>query len=430
MKKRNARKTQLGTNYSSLEPRHLLATVGFDANTGVVTIFGDSADNSAQVLVVGAEDATLRVNLDAEVFDFEASEVQELRFIGADGNDQFRNLTEFASVAWGGNGADLLVGGMGNDRLVGQGGEDQIIGRSGDDTLLGNDGDDTISGNEGDDIIWGGLDDDLMVGHEGDDFLGGNEGDDTAFGNEGEDVLKGFDGEDELFGGMDEDRIFGGMGDDITNGGEGDDDCYGGYGDDFMVGGLGDDFLHGFMGIDMIIGGMGNDQMAGGEGNDTLEGNDGDDVMFGGDDADEMDGGLGADRLFGQDGEDQMFGGLDSVLDQLFGGLGMDSMVIGESTDIDIASTEDMLIPIDDNDLPEMDLTQIEDCFELMTQAGDVELLDEFKEMADFDFSAIAFSDGQTWTGIEFTDMSDLETFLAEAQEASDSFGMYFEFFV
>ncbi len=114
----------------------------------------------------------------------------------------------------------------------------------------------------------------------------------------------------------------------------------------------GDDVVYGRELQNNIWGGTGNDQIWGGDVNDLLVGDDGGateseldgrDALYGGDGRDSLWGGGGDDSLYGQEKDDLLYGGggndllqgtddlVTSDRDQLFGGLGQDRFVLGNS---------------------------------------------------------------------------------------------------
>ncbi|MEO1634103.1 MAG: calcium-binding protein, partial [Cyanobacteria bacterium J06631_9] len=120
--------------------------------------------------------------------------------------------------------------------------------------------------------------------------LKGNNGDDALYGEAGIDYLYGGNGNDSLYGGDDDDELYGHVGHDLLHGGNG---------NDTVTGGLGNDLLHGDDGNDILQGNRGNDTLLGGAGNDVLNGY-----------------GYNADR------------------DQLTGGAGADTFVLGVDSNI------------------------------------------------------------------------------------------------
>lgn len=242
---------------------------------------------------------------------------------------------------------------------------DTIDGTDGTDTLSGGDGEDTISGAESSDTIEGGAGDDLIQGGAGDDRLLGQEDDDV------------------LIGGTGDDQIVSGTGDDFAQGRGG---------DDRLTGSLGSDFLEGNDGDDTILAGFGSDSLLGGAGSDLLDGGNGDDLMSGGaisqvdfsttdllglrdgtltfvqaaglEDIDDdtldlsQDDDDASDTLFGGEGDDSIVLGSGDIAT---GGEGFDAFGIladalsgtqGPSTITDFVPGEDLILVLDDLDLP------------------------------------------------------------------------------
>ncbi len=366
--------------FENLEERRLLAaTIDYNATYDIVSIYGTSANDVAevklgspgQVNVVAWDSISTNQRLITEP-------VVEVRFYGNDGNDWFRNYTSIKTLAYGSFGIDTLVGGGGADKLYGQDGNDQLWGFAGNDELRGGNGDDyvvggldvdTLYGELGIDQLWGegGIDylvggdgADKLYGQDGDDWLYGQAGDDTLDGGNGNDYLNGSYGNDQLWAYAGNDRLYGGDGDDYLVGGLDDDALYGdagadqvwgeggndnvnGGGDNDIVAGQdgtdrvagddGDDRVYGDGGNDTLYGGRHNDQLYGGEGNDQLNGDDGDDFLSGGSGSDSLSGQLGNDQLWGDagndtawgaDGDDYIVGGLDD--DTLYGDAGADQV--------------------------------------------------------------------------------------------------------
>lgn len=93
------------------------------------------------------------------------------------------------------------------------------------------------------------------------------------------------------------------------HGDEGNDRLYGGRGDDMLYGGAGNDHLHGRRGNDWLYGESGHDHLFGGSGHDILLGGTGSDRLQGGLDRDILIAGLGTDNLLGRSGDDILIGG-------------------------------------------------------------------------------------------------------------------------
>lgn len=349
-----------GFRFESLEDKQLLTKL-IDFDSGIVTVQGDSSNDTALVFDDGA-----RVVVSLEGFgerSYPISSVNFIEFFGRNGNDIFKSTSVVPIRAFGGAGNDSLTGGLsddllnggdgadrlfgnfGDDNLVGGAGDDQLFGGEGNDRLFGGLGDDRISGQAGDDRLLGGAGNDLLQGDAGNDVLYGHTGDDEMFGDDGEDRMFGNDGNDMMRGGFDNDRMFGGPGDDqmygdqgedLLNAHLGDDMVWGGserdyiqlgFGDDTGYGEEGDDKIVGSDGNDMIYGGLGRDRLLGNAGHDMIWGGEGADVLLGGTGNDQLHGEAGPDRLLGQSGDDSLYGG--DQLDVLYGGTGMDGLFGG-----------------------------------------------------------------------------------------------------
>ncbi len=372
-KKRSRTAPARSNNYQTLEPRQMLASIGFD--NGEVIVRGNAGNDVIEL--VGSSDFqsfTVRINSDANLTEtFQYSEVTSLLVFAGGGDDRVTNTLLRDSLINGGAGNDfleggfrddILVGGTGNDTLVGrvggdtlrgQGGVDRIFGGPGQDRLFGADGNDTLVGGTGNDLLRGDAGNDVLRGQDGADRLFGGEDADRLFGEAGNDRLVGQNGNDILVGGFGNDRLEGNAGDDLLNGNEGNDTIFAGLGDDTANGGRGDDSIFGIdgantlggnggddtinggNGADTIRGGSGNDRLAGGAGDDRIRGGDGDDEIFGGSGDDNLAGNDGADLLAGQDGDDELFGSLfapeGSSQNRLLGNAGDDGFVAVSSAD-------------------------------------------------------------------------------------------------
>ncbi len=153
-------------SYDRLEPKQLLAGITFQA--GILTINGSSGRDIAKVDQVDATRVQVKLNkLTPQLFN--ASQVKKIVFHGGAGNDEFRNNTGLASVAYGGDGNDKLYGGWGNDELYGGNGNDQLFGGNGNDKLYGDGGNDGLSGGAGNDLLFGGTGLDKIDGGVGTD---------------------------------------------------------------------------------------------------------------------------------------------------------------------------------------------------------------------------------------------------------------------
>lgn len=266
---------------------------------------------------------------------------------GGDRADDLRGLGGDDTLE-GGDGADILRGGAGDDLLLGGSGGDDLRGGGGSDSLQGQSGDDVLRGGDGDDVLGGGQSlepaplaprelassepgDDRIFGGAGRDVLGGGAGFDQLFGGSGDDVLSDDDGRGALFGGTGEDDLriaaviaiadgsaFGEEGDDrivgfarfgrlVLDGGDGGDEIRGTAETLTLRGRAGDDTLRvGFTDQPdaltestkaRLTGGGGNDQLFGGLGVNTLHGGGGDDILVSFGRNDRLTGGAGRDLV-------------------------------------------------------------------------------------------------------------------------------------
>ena len=121
--------------YQNLEQRNLLASISFDAGTGIVSMVGDGADD---VGVVSVDSPTMtKVTLSGLTETYLTADIASISFFGIGGDDSFVNETNIVSNAWGGDGNDSLTGGSNADGLFGGTGNDILIGNGGNDRLHG-----------------------------------------------------------------------------------------------------------------------------------------------------------------------------------------------------------------------------------------------------------------------------------------------------
>ncbi len=139
----------------------------------------NTGDVISEVTGEGIDRAFTTVNFNMET---NADQVEILTLLGSlsisgIGNalDNTINGNTGVNVIYGRGGQDTIHGNAGNDVLYGDGDTDTIYGDAGNDTIFGGDGDDfTIEGNAGNDILYGGNGDDGLVGGAGiDTFIGG-----------------------------------------------------------------------------------------------------------------------------------------------------------------------------------------------------------------------------------------------------------------
>ncbi|MGB5915784.1 MAG: hypothetical protein WBG63_13030 [Phormidesmis sp.] len=137
--------------------------------------------------------------------------------------------------------------------------------------------------------------------------------------------------------------IFGSQGNDTIFAGEATGEIAAQGGDDVVYGRELQNSIWGGIGNDQIWGGSANDQLIGDDGGATESELDGKDVLYGGGGNDSIWSGGGDDALYGQAGDDLLVGGggndrlqgtddlVTSDRDQLYGGLGRDRFVLGNS---------------------------------------------------------------------------------------------------
>ena len=302
----------------ALDARELPAvTATFSATAGILTVLGDSQNNTIEVSRNAA--GALLVNGGAVSVIGGTSTVANTSLIqvfGLAGNDTL-TLNEANGALPRAN----MFGGAGNDVITGGSGADQIFGEAGNDTLLGKGGTDLLFGGEGADVLTGGDADDQAFGQGGNDRMIWNPGDDTDLneGGAGTDTVEvnGGNGAEQFtvtangtrvrfdrinpapFSidiGTSESLVLNANGGDdsfsatgnlatliqlTVDGGTGNDTVLGGNGADFLFGGDGDDFVDGNQGNDTAFLGAGNDvfQWDPGDGSDIVEGQDGTDTM-------------------------------------------------------------------------------------------------------------------------------------------------------
>jgi Ca2+-binding RTX toxin-like protein len=165
--------------FESLEGRRLFSA-GITQIGGLITVFGDSSNDVCKVATDGP---TVTVSLGhgahSHTKKVSSSSVNQIVFMGFDGNDKFVNDTGIRSTAIGGKGNDTLTGGSNKDHLDGGDGADVLIGRAGNDTLKGGAGGDFLFGGSGSDYLDGGADSvkDYVFGQSGTDTFKERPGD-------------------------------------------------------------------------------------------------------------------------------------------------------------------------------------------------------------------------------------------------------------
>jgi Ca2+-binding RTX toxin-like protein len=287
-------------------------------STGVLTVFGDSANNSIAI----SRDAAGRILVNGGAIAVAGgtptvANTTLIRVFGQDGQDVI-TLNEAngalpAANLFGGAGNDVLTGGSGGDQLFGQAGNDTLVGKGGFDLLFGGSENDTLTGGDADDQVFGQGGNDRMIWNPGDDtdLNEGGDGVDTVEvngGNGAEQFTATANGTRVRFDrvtpapfaidiGTTEKLVLNANGGDdrfsatgnlaaliaiTVDGGAGNDTLLGGNGADLLLGGDGNDFVDGNQGNDVALIGAGDDtfQWDPGDGNDVIEGQDGTDTML------------------------------------------------------------------------------------------------------------------------------------------------------
>jgi Ca2+-binding RTX toxin-like protein len=286
-------------------------------SNGVLTVLGDSADNS----IVISRDAAGRILVNGGAIVVvggtpTVANTSLIRVSSVGGNDVV-TLSEVngalpASSLHGGAGNDTLTGGSGNDQLFGQDGNDTLLGKGGFDLLFGGIETDTITGGDADDQAFGQSGDDRMIWNPGDDtdLNEGGEGTDTVEVNGGggaEQFTTTANGARVRFDRLNPApfAIDIGTSEKLALNANGGDDDYSATGNLAALiqitvnGGAGNDDLLGSNGADALLGGDGNDFVDGNQGNDTA-------LLGAGDDTFQWDPGDASDTVEGQDGTDTM----------------------------------------------------------------------------------------------------------------------------
>jgi Ca2+-binding RTX toxin-like protein len=302
-----------------LESRRMLAvTAVFSVPSGVLSVFGDSLNNTIEVSRNAA--GNIFVNGGAVSIGGGTPTVANTALVqvfGLSGQDTITlNETNGAlprAHLYGGDGNDVLRGGSGADRLFGQAGTDTLFGLGGVDMLFGGATDDFLTGGDGDDQSFGQNDNDRMIWNPGDDtdLNEGGAGVDTVEVNGGngvEDFTTTANGLRVRFDrvnpapfsldiGTSENLVLNANGGNDTfsatgnlaalilitvDGGAGDDTISGSNGADVLLGGDNNDFIDGQQGNDLALMGAGEDtfQWDPGDGNDTVEGQAGIDTLL------------------------------------------------------------------------------------------------------------------------------------------------------
>lgn len=141
----------LSPSFEALEPRQLPAVTASFSASGVLSVFGDSADNTIEVSRNAA--GSILVNGDAVAVTGGTPTVANttlIRVFGLSGNDTItiNEVNDALPKAnfYGGSGVDVLTGGSGNDLVFGQSGNDTLLGKGGFDMLFGGSQNDTLTG--------------------------------------------------------------------------------------------------------------------------------------------------------------------------------------------------------------------------------------------------------------------------------------------
>ena len=292
-------------------------TASFQPGTGVLTVFGDSLDNS--IVISRNAAGTILVNNGAVAVIGGTPTVANTALIqvfGQAGNDTI-TLNEANGALpranlFGGIGNDILTGGSGADLLFGQAGNDVLLGKGGFDLLFGGADNDTLTGGDGDDQVFGESGDDRMIW---------NPGDDTDLNEGGADVdtveVNGGNGAEVFTATANGLRVrfdrltpapFSidiGTSEKLVLNANGGDDGFSATGNLAALIAI---TVDGGAGNDTLLGGNGADILLGGDGNDFVDGNQGNDVALlgAGDDTFQWDPGDGSDIVEGQDGADTL----------------------------------------------------------------------------------------------------------------------------
>ena len=304
--------------FEPLESRRLLAvTARFAPTTGVLTVLGDSLDNTITVSRNAA--GAILVNSGAVAIVGGVPTVANttvINLFGLGGTDAL-SLSETNGALprakiFGGSGNDNITGGSGNDFVFGQSGLDTLNSRGGFDLLFGGSGDDNLTGGDADDQAFGQSGNDRMTWNPGDDTdlnEGGTETDivEVIGGGGAEVFTTTANGTRVRFDRLDPAPFFLDIGtsESLVVNANGGNDSFSATGNLAALiqitvdGGIGDDTLLGSNGIDLLMGGDNNDFIDGQQGNDVA-------FLGLGDDTFQWDPGDGSDTVEGQDGVDRL----------------------------------------------------------------------------------------------------------------------------
>lgn len=344
--RRKAKRNHLG--FSSLEPRHLLATLTWNAEVGFVnvtaaadsdsnfrffsnndgdlvintfgdeiTLVGDPGNNFTLSTTGGTDNDTVTIDTGNEnvfIVGLNMGEgenqltafgdmvlVQNLFVTGGDGSNTI-DLSGISSAV-----ADFFPDFVVTTSVSTGGGNDRVFGSDFDDTIDVSDGGSLIDGGLGNDQITSGAGVDLISGGEGDDLIDAGDDDDILFGDDGDDTIFGRAGTDSLNGGNGDDTLVGGVGLDLIDGGDGNDVAsYVDSGtsviatifDDMDGIGIADGVTENLVSIEGLGGSQFDDELrAFGDGDNRMFGFGGDDYIFSENGNDTIDGGDDSDTL-------------------------------------------------------------------------------------------------------------------------------------
>ena len=295
------------------QPANAAVTASF--STGVLTVFGDSQNNTIPI----SRDAAgkILVNNGAVAVAGGTPTVANTALIqvfGQVGNDTITLNQAFGALPranlFGGSDNDILTGGSGGDQLFGQAGNDTLLGQGGFDFLFGGSENDTLTGGDDDDQVFGESGNDRMIWNPGDDtdLNEGGVGSDTVEVNGGggaEGFTTTANGTRVRFDRLDPApfSIDIGTSEKLVLNANGGDDSFSATGNLAALiaitvdGGTGNDTILGSNGIDLLLGGAGDDFVDGQQGNDTA-------FLGANNDVFQWDPGDGSDTVDGQDGTD------------------------------------------------------------------------------------------------------------------------------
>src|SRR5919198_680954 len=269
----------VGVLAATTAPASAATTATF--SNGVLTVFGDSADNS----IVISRDAAGKILVNGGAIAVvggtpTVANTSRIRVFGLDGQDAI-TLNEAngplpAANLFGGAGNDTLTGGSLDDQLFGQAGDDRMVWNPGDDTDLneGGDGVDTVEVN-------GGNGAEVFAATANGPRLRFDRLNPAPFSIDigtSENLVVNMNGGDDSFSATGNLAVVIKL---TVDGGAGNDTILGGNGADALLGGDGNDFVDGNQGSDVALLGAGDDtfQWDPGDGSDTVEGQDGRDTM-------------------------------------------------------------------------------------------------------------------------------------------------------